>query len=212
MKENLLSVTKKARVITAGDSLAKTAVVVLHGYGQLSARFLEKMITIPEVYWVAPEALSRFYVEGFSGNVGASWMTKEMREEDISDNLNYLREVFENFIIDKGFEKVVLLGFSQGGATAIRFAHAFPEQLQALIVWGSDFPKELVSDFREMTKGVQKYFVLGNQDPFFTSETQGILRKEMEALDFKNVMFEGKHKIEKEVLGKILVSIRNGDL
>ena len=212
MKENLLSVTKKARVITAGDTQAKIAVVVLHGYGQLSARFLEKMITIPDVYWVAPEALNRFYVEGFSGNVGASWMTKEMREEDISDNLHYLREVFENFIIDKGFEKVVLLGFSQGGATAIRFAHAFPQLIQSLIVWGSDFPKELMQDFKQSTPEVEKYFVLGNQDQFFSSEMQTKLRDQMETLAFKNVMFEGKHKIDTEVLKKNLDSIRNGDL
>lgn len=211
MEENLISVTKTARVVTAGTPSSKIAVVVLHGYAQSSARFLDKMVTIPDVYWVAPEALNRFYVEGFSGNVGASWMTKELREADIADNRHYLNTVFNQFVFGKGFEKVVLLGFSQGGATAIRFAHAFPNQLQSLIVWGSDFPKELIPDFKETTSEIEKYFVLGNQDQFFTTDAQIQLKTQMDTLGFESVLYEGKHKIVREVLETVIAKIRNGD-
>ena len=38
---------------------------------------------------MAPEGLSRFYLEGFSGKVGATWMTREDRLNDID---NYLRD------------------------------------------------------------------------------------------------------------------------
>ena len=47
---------------------------------------------------IAPEALSRLYVKGDYGNVGANWMTKEDRENEISDYINYLDELFEKEI------------------------------------------------------------------------------------------------------------------
>ena len=39
---------------------------------------------------IAPQGLHKFYLEGTSGRVGASWMTKENREDDIKNYLVYL--------------------------------------------------------------------------------------------------------------------------
>lgn len=210
MEEKILTVSKTARVITAGDESASIAVVALHGYAQLSTRFFENIKAISNVYWVVPEALNRFYVEGFSGNIGASWMTKELREADILDNMNYLNEVFSQFIQEKGFDKVVLLGFSQGGATAIRFSYLYPNQINSLIVWGSDFPKELMGDYKVLASNVKKYFVLGKQDPFFPIDIQESVVKNMSQLGFENVHYEGKHKIDDKVLSLLIDQIKNG--
>jgi hypothetical protein len=49
---------------------------------------------------VAPEALSRFYLNGFSGRVGATWMTKEARDTEILDYLNYLNKLLDTLLMD----------------------------------------------------------------------------------------------------------------
>jgi predicted esterase len=103
------------------------------------------------------------------------------------------------------------LGFSQGGATAIRFSHAFSHYIDALIVWGSDFPKEVMLDFKEVTSQVKKYFVLGDQDPFFEFNLQDRVKEQMRLLGFESVSYEGKHKVEQEILDTIIAKIRNGE-
>ncbi|NIP78275.1 MAG: phospholipase, partial [Gemmatimonadetes bacterium] len=78
---------------------------VLHGYGQLAERFVRRFDALPGVRdgmraVVAPEALSRFYVEeevtgphGPESRVGATWMTRADREHEIRDYVEYLDRV-----------------------------------------------------------------------------------------------------------------------
>lgn len=64
---------------------------------------------------VAPEALNKFYVKGFSGKLGVTWMTKEDRLHEIEDYCCFLQKVYDE--VTSGIpEKVeiTLLGFSQG--------------------------------------------------------------------------------------------------
>src|SRR5687767_2104602 len=58
-----------------------------HGYGQLAGRFLAGLdaVRAPGRLLVAPEGLSRFYVDDRHERVGASWMTREAREDEIDD-------------------------------------------------------------------------------------------------------------------------------
>jgi predicted esterase len=65
---------------------------VLHGYGQLPQYFLRKFLPIADSTRViiAPGGLSRFYLDGFSGRVGSTWMTKEERLLDIRNYIEYL--------------------------------------------------------------------------------------------------------------------------
>ncbi|MBK9635339.1 MAG: hypothetical protein IPO64_12805 [Bacteroidetes bacterium] len=57
--------------------------------------FIEKFEDFdPEEHFViAPEALSKGYIDGLTGRVGASWMTKEDRTNEIQDYINYLESV-----------------------------------------------------------------------------------------------------------------------
>ena len=61
-----------------------------------------------------PEAMNRFYLHGYKGRVGATWMTSEDRLTDIEDNISYLEELTKQ-TLDKHptIEKVNVLGFSQ---------------------------------------------------------------------------------------------------
>lgn len=73
---------------------------VVHGYRQLAERFIRRFEALPGVGQdravVAPEALSRFYIEeevgphGSESRVGASWMTRADRDHEILDYVEYL--------------------------------------------------------------------------------------------------------------------------
>ena len=106
----------------SGKEKPRDLLITLHGYGQLAAYFIKKFNTCPDNYDIlAPEGPHRFYKNGYSGRVGASWMTKEAREDDIEDNLHWLNLWLSEHLRSNHYEKIILLGFSQGGATAARW-------------------------------------------------------------------------------------------
>ena len=91
-------VNKTATYHTLGDTkTAKTIWFVLHGYGMLAEYFIKKFEPIlnDETCIIAPEGLSKFYTQGFYGRVGATWMTKQDREVEIRDYINYLNQLYE---------------------------------------------------------------------------------------------------------------------
>src|SRR5881628_787775 len=101
MHEHHLSVSRTARYFTLGERSAAVAEVwfACHGYGQLAARFLEKLRVLDDGtrYLVAPEGLSRFYLSESptERRVGASWMTREDRLVEIADYVQYLDAVHD---------------------------------------------------------------------------------------------------------------------
>src|SRR5439155_683249 len=126
MHEHHLSVSRTARYFTLGERSAAEAEVgfACHGYGQLAARFLEKLRVLDDGtrYLVAPEGLSRFYLSESptERRVGASWMTREDRLAEIADYVQYLDAVYQEVfgLLDRSQVTVHALGFSQGVATA----------------------------------------------------------------------------------------------
>ena len=129
MQEHHLSVNRTARYFTLGSSSRGVAEVwfACHGYGQLAARFLEKLRVLDDGrrYLVAPEGLSRFYLSESPAErrVGASWMTREDRLAEIDDYVPYLDAVSADVFrsLDRARVTVHALGYSQGAATASRW-------------------------------------------------------------------------------------------
>ncbi|MBL4653973.1 MAG: hypothetical protein JKY53_14090, partial [Flavobacteriales bacterium] len=128
MEEHSIQITKTGRYFSLGSLSKKTTSVwiVCHGYGQLANYFLRNFNVLEDenTYIVAPEGFHRYYLNGFSGRVGASWMTKEDRLSDIDDYVNYLDRVYKSIFskIDRKNATVNVLGFSQGGATTTSWA------------------------------------------------------------------------------------------
>src|SRR5688500_13691144 len=84
-----------------------------HGYGETAEAHIAELLKIPGVdQWtvVAIQALHPFY-KGRSGEVAASWMTKQDRELAIRDNLDYVASVIRAL---PQIRPRVLIGFSQG--------------------------------------------------------------------------------------------------
>lgn len=119
--------------------------VGFHGYGENAERHLEELRRIPgaaQCVLCAVQALHPFYNR--TGEVIASWMTRQDRETCIEDNVRYVGNVVAELREGLGADgPLVYLGFSQGAAMAYRAAAGAGHPCQGLIVLGGDVPPEL---------------------------------------------------------------------
>ena len=196
-----------ATVHTYGNpETAKYIIFALHGYGQLSRYFIRKFYTLSSDYYiVVPEGLHRFYLQGTSGRVGSSWMTKEKREDDIKDYIAYLDQIWMQLSNKYKFNKRILLGFSQGGATASRWHQLGNYNASIFILWGAIFPPDLAQKWEVDFKETENYFVVGNKDPYYpqekiTEQTQYFIEKNV---NFTVIVFDGKHELNSTTLSEI---------
>lgn len=198
-------VEKTAHYYSLGNiSTAKTLWFVLHGYGYNANYFIHKfdVLADEENLVIAPEGLSNFYVTGVSGRVGASWMTKENREDEIQDYLNYLNSLYETILsqIDLIEVKVNIIGFSQGGATAARWVSDNKIKCANLILWASVFPDDM--EFEVLKTNTNSFLLYGDDDEYVTPERidkqKAILEKAN--INCKLIEFKGKHDVPAEVL------------
>jgi predicted esterase len=182
-------------------------VYILHGYGQLAGYFIRKVADVlPEtVTIVAPEGMHRFYLNGTSGRVGASWMTKEARELDIRENTEMLDKLHERLSAEYQPQKVVVIGFSQGGATAARLIANGAVTVDAFVSWASVFPPDLSFPTETIAAKAQKLdFVLGTQDPYFDGEAAGKACEAYKQLGFGILRFEGGHDLDPVMVQQLI--------
>ena len=179
-----LRVNRTARVYTHGQLSDKTEQiwVIAHGYGMLSEYFIKKFTVLDEErhFIIAPEALSRAYLEQMSGRVGASWMTSEMREHEIEDYLQYLDDVLEHFVPENRLNsaKLIGFGFSQGCATISRWVHRSNHTFSAMINWGGIPAKELFSV--NCYNNLPIIFAFGEKDVYLTSSNRERFKEQCE--------------------------------
>ena len=206
MKNHLIS-SRTYRYFTHGNiGKANKLLFVLHGYGQLAEFFIRKFHFLEDDYFiVAPEGMHRFYLKGSSGRVGASWMTKEDREADIKDNINYLNQLYDVISSNKKFDQIILLGFSQGGATAARWFNSFQKQIDAHISWASVYPPDL--ELTTHKKNKSNYFAIGDKDEYFSEQSLKETIIFYENMNYTTYTFNDKHNIEPLTLKEILNQI-----
>lgn len=192
------------RTISSGGN-PKHLIYVLHGYGQLVEYFSQKFNDIPleETLFVFPEGRHRFYLRGTSGRVGASWMTKEWREEDIRLNILALNLLHETFLKTCAPEKITVIGFSQGGATAARWLAHGKITCGHFVSWASVYPPDLVIE-EHQNLAQKTTFVLGTEDEFFPKEEQEKLISDYQSKGINIARFKGTHDMDKETLIRIL--------
>ncbi len=205
-----LQVPRTARYVTLGaPSRASTWWVVLHGYGQLAENFIENFAPLAanDVCVVAPEGLSRFYVDELTSHeeVGASWMTRVDRENEIQDYVAYLDTVVE----DLGSRPSTLnvLGFSQGAATASRWTAFGEPRVNRLVLWGGGVPPDLdLAAHSETLEGLDITIVLGTKDPYLSPDDLEALEHRLEShgLGADTATFDGGHHLDPVVLERML--------
>lgn len=177
--------------------------IALHGYGQLAKFFIRKFKDLTgNIQVVAPEGPHRFYLQGSTGRVGASWMTKEARALDIQDNLVWLNTLLSELQKSYSPKKITLLGFSQGAATAARWYQQNPSAFDQLILWAAVFPADIDAGSFPTAKSL--HFVLGTQDEYYQGEAAQVLLRHYQSMGFKVHTFAGKHDIDGEVVKRLL--------
>ena len=187
--------------------------IVFHGYGQLAEYFIKHFenLNSKKNFIVALEGLSRFYVDGLTGRVGASWMTKEDRELEIEDQSEYINAVLADCGINPkaASQRVIVLGFSQGTATAVRWFANNAIRPDELVLWAGSFPHDVdASKIEASFKGLSTHFVHGTEDPFLKDvnlEEETAQFSKM-GLNLSTWTFEGKHVMDKPTLDKIVNS------
>ena len=188
----------------------ETLVYVLHGYGQLARYFLRKLENVlPEsVTFVAPEGMHRFYLQGNAGRVGASWMTKEARELDILENTNALDRLHVKLLNSFQPKKIMVIGFSQGGATATRWIANGEIKPNGFVSWASVFPPDIASTAKEdMDETMKKWFVLGTEDPYFDVTSAETACSDYHEKQFEVLRFDGQHDLNESLVEQLILRL-----
>jgi predicted esterase len=207
-----VQVTRTARIATLGSpASADVWWVVLHGYGQLAADFapqFESIVALDRCV-VAPEALSRFYVDGLESHeeVGASWMTREGRTHEIEDYVAYLDAAVQHLRPDGADPSVRVIGFSQGAATASRWALLGDTPIDRLVLWGGAPAHDLdLEPHADALRAMDLTMVVGADDPYVTAERRQAVRHWLDQHDIPVTVhtFEGGHRLDDDTLQTIV--------
>jgi predicted esterase len=182
-------------------------VYILHGYGQLAEYFIRKIAGVlpGTVTFVAPEGMHRFYLAGTSGRVGASWMTREARGLDIRENTEMLDLLHDRLVKEYRPQKVAVIGFSQGGATAARWIANGRISADVFVSWASVFPPDLSFPTEAIAdKAMYLRFVLGTQDPYFDGPAAETACEAYRQLGFGITRFEGGHDLDPVIVQQLI--------
>lgn len=188
--------------------------LVLHGYGQLAAEFLGGFAALDDGsrLIVAPEALSRFYdarsalERHADATVGASWMTREDRLEEIEDQRHWIDLAYAHYRRAVGSAvPLTVLGFSQGVATASRWLAGGTAAAAHLICWGGAIAPELPLHADTPLGRTRTTLVVGDRDRFVPDEHFARERDRLDAAGFAYAVerFEGGHRLDDATLRRV---------
>ncbi len=210
-----LKVEKTARYYSSGPLNAPYEGVCfcLHGYGQLAQFFMRRFQhkALHKTLFIAPEGFHRFYLQKSSGRVGASWMTKEDRLNDISDYVRFLDTVYMQ--VQQKLARPLpagVLGFSQGAATACRWVAQSEYSFDYLINWAGAFPPDLnFEQAHSRLSPMRVLMALGNADEFISEEK---LQSHLAFLKERGfspqlLRFTGKHDLYEDPLWEALQKV-----
>lgn len=210
-----ITIQRTARYYTLGDFSAATEIwFVLHGYAHRAESFIEffRPIESASRLIIAPEALSRFYTKGFGGTVGASWMTREDRLNEIKDYINYLNTLYDEIInsLPSLPTKIVALGFSQGVPALLRWITSGKAKVNDTVIWSGDVPRDLdFMSYKTYTSHTSHHLLIGDNDtivrPEIYQETEKLLNEN--GILFTKKVFAGGHEITSEALSSLVDQI-----
>ena len=188
--------------------------IVLHGYGQLASGFVGGFGAVDDGtrLIVAPEGLSRFYdartplAKHAEAEVGASWMTREDRAEEIEDQLHWLGQVLETYRARVGpTAGLTVLGFSQGAAAVSRWVARGTVSPEHLICWGASIAPEVDLRPGAPLAETRCTVVIGDRDLFVTAERVAEERARLDAGGFTYAFeqFAGGHRLDDATLARV---------
>ncbi|WP_019986739.1 alpha/beta hydrolase [Rudanella lutea] len=220
-QEHHLTVSRTARYYTLGGEAPEQVTdlwFVLHGYGQLARYFIRRfdVLDLDHTLVVAPEGLSRLYLDAEYGKIGASWITREDRDHEIADYTVYLNTLYDTVLAQYNLTdkplRVTFFGFSQGAATACRW---LANRLGAgrggavvrLVLWAGFFPNGLADVIDPAALApLETLYIYGRADEYIVQMPDPeayIARLQADLPTLQVVPFDGKHVVEREVIKRL---------
>lgn len=242
MKERHIRVARTARYYTLGSAgpHVREIWIVCHGIRQLARRFLPRFAELDDGtrLIVAPEGLSRSYLHGPESRpdkpipIGATWMTREDRENEITDYVEFLDAVLDEVTegsdggsgetagqepgqeAGQGSDResreehapLTVLGFSQGAHTVCRWLAAGDIPVARIILWGAYLPEDFdLARGPERLRSAELILVHGLLDHFISEEAHVAQEVRLEELGipFKTITHAGGHELDQAVLREI---------
>ncbi|WP_411030941.1 alpha/beta hydrolase [Spongiimicrobium sp. 3-5] len=184
--------------------------LVCHGIGYLSKYFLKYFEGLPpgENYIIAPQAPSKYYLNGEYRHVGASWLTRENTATEITNVVTYISAVLTAERLPLHC-KLIVFGYSQGAAIAARWVARTQQKCHQLVLHSGSIPNELVpADFDFLKENnTQVTILVGNKDEYLNPERMELESKKIDTLfqgRAKQVIFEGKHEVNKKLINSLI--------
>ena len=200
--EHSVEVPRTARYYVLGDIRGGDLWIVLHGFGQLAGDFVEYFAELNDGHHVvvAPEALNRYYTAGLNvpsaeRAVGATWMTREFRDAE-----NEYRH------------RVLVIGFSQGGATASRWAVRGKAAIHTLVLWGATLPPDLdLASAKARLEKLRLRIVIGKTDQYISPDavTRERVRLDASGVPHEVIEYDAGHSIKRGVLKELAARIES---
>lgn len=184
--------------------------IVFHGIGYLSRFFLRYFDALEptENYIIAPQAPSKYYLNGEYKHVGASWLTKENTLQETQNLYAYIDAVLAAEKIPSTC-RVLFFGFSQGVSVALRYLAHTQFLCDTVVLYAGGIPKELKkSDFTLLMEHKTKIIsIVGDTDPFLTPERLTEERGKLKAIfgqTYQQITFNGAHEVKKEIIQNLI--------
>ncbi len=229
-----ITVARTARYAIVGAAPAQAARlwIAFHGYAHRAedfvAPFAESVPTDTRV--IAPEGLSRFYLElprpdgGHLNRTGASWLTRDDRDDELRDAISMLHAVVARevaaIVSARGETPVIgVLGFSQGVAMSMRWvadvsanpALGTHTPVSAHVLWAGGLANDVDdSALRDAWKQTQVHVVAGERDKFASDTTRAAVRSRLESIGVKTHehSFDGGHRLDTLLLATLLRQLK----
>ena len=209
MNEKQVSYRSTNTYSTLNELTDKTENVwmVFHGIDYLSRYFLKyfRHLNQEKNYIVAPQAPSKYYLNGKYEHVGASWATRENTELEIQNAISYLDELYEQEGLNNA-KNLILFGYSQGVSIVSRWVARRQIKCSKLILNSGRLPKELKPEDFTFLEGTEISFIYGTEDPFVNKEFLDSEEKRIRELFPNNLTFhpfDGGHEVNKEIILKV---------
>ncbi|MCD6035763.1 MAG: phospholipase [Rickettsiales bacterium] len=131
--------------------------VLFHGYGERGEKMIRRVATpfsehFPSMLFIAPDAPfpCKVYPEGFDWlHFDGEWTAENIWKTALQTEI-LLNEYINGLLAEYGLsdDRLVLIGFSQGGALAMQLGLRRPKPCHAVIAYGSPMPiaEKLLSD------------------------------------------------------------------
>ncbi len=207
-KQVSYKITNSYSTLNEKTTSTKNIWVVFHGIGYLSKYFLKyfKGLDPIENYIIAPQAASKYYLNGKYTHVGASWLTKENTQAEIANTMNYLEEIYQAEDLASA-KNLIILGYSQGVSIATRWVSKNKVECSQLVLCSGGIPRDLKPTDFEFMQHTKTTLIYGEEDPYMDPErlkNERFHAKELFPKDLTIIPFEGGHEMRPEIINSLV--------